>query len=440
MLLRSNNWFNIVQYLNREWIRLHGFSDQLSPQTRDSAEFFVNLVTNLIDIVDDFTGTAKGYQLLDSILVVDVLQSALDHFGIGIVICDVKDTPGAQIVMCFDQSSGHILFSRSTQKSTGTDTKLIPKALFPKSFMYDGKSVTFGSVPGVLHRREITASVQNWLNDQFPEIVRGNRIEIRPLIINGCNIAKYLLVVVNKIVYCVIGLSDKHTPVEVYPLDWERKPNVVPRVAFLIMESIDPRIFSRRTVLDLGTGDFAFYALFSIWQGAKCAYGVEFDNQRFNNARRIVERANCANSIKIFKGDWYEPVSDQRFDLIITNPPYQVGVQDSNDFGGINGRRHIDHIVEHAADHLTEKGRLLIHHGSFLGVEDRLGEPACTFERCRKAGLKPSLGACFWLQANENISKATQCILSIYPKARNKFYDTGESWYYETAIIEGRVS
>lgn len=42
--------------------------------------------------------------------------------------------------------------------------------------------------------------------------------------------------------------------------------------------------------------------------------------------------------------------------------------------------------------YLTEKGRLLIHHGSFLGVEERLGEPACTgsiltitlFERNRR--------------------------------------------------------
>ncbi|GAY09733.1 HemK2/MTQ2 family protein methyltransferase [Pseudonocardia sp. N23] len=140
-----------------------------------------------------------------------------------------------------------------------------------------------------------------------------------------------------------------------------------------------------RHVLDLGTGTGAL-ALTAARAGAASVTAVDLSRRcvaatRFNG---LLHRS----SVRVHRGDLFEPVRDQRFDVIVANPPYVPSrgavlprhtVARSWD-GGPDGRAVLDRICDAAAAHLRPDGVLLL-------VHSEVCDPQVTIDRLATAGL-----------------------------------------------------
>lgn len=99
------------------------------------------------------------------------------------------------------------------------------------------------------------------------------------------------------------------------------------------------------------------------------------------NARRNGTR------VRVRRGHLFDAVPGERFDLVVSNPPY-VPSRDALPTAGpsrawaasADGRRFLDEICDRAPGHLEPGGVLLVVHSSLIG-EDR------TLERLRRAGF-----------------------------------------------------
>jgi release factor glutamine methyltransferase len=103
-------------------------------------------------------------------------------------------------------------------------------------------------------------------------------------------------------------------------------------------------------------------------------------------------RLNAAlNGVRVraLRGDLLDAVAGERFDAIVSNPPYVPAATDALPTSGPerawdagrNGRALLDRIVERAPDHLLPGGVLLVVHSSLLGFDP-------TAEPLREAGLR----------------------------------------------------
>lgn len=134
-------------------------------------------------------------------------------------------------------------------------------------------------------------------------------------------------------------------------------------------------------VLDLGTGSGIVAVSLALECPAAQVIAVDLQNEAIfmarNNAGRLAANVDCR------QGDWFTPVIGERFDLIVSNPPYvaagdphlalnglpfepQVALTD-----GADGLSCIRHIVTHAAAHLKPGGWLLFEHGYDQGSPSR---------------------------------------------------------------------
>jgi release factor glutamine methyltransferase len=98
--------------------------------------------------------------------------------------------------------------------------------------------------------------------------------------------------------------------------------------------------------------------------------------------------------VRTLRGRTYRPVAGERFDLIVSNPPYVPSPRpDVPRFGacraweaGHDGRIVLDALCDGAPAHLRPGGALLVVHSSLIGTDDTLG-------RLRRAGLKVEVRA-----------------------------------------------
>ncbi|HEV2814952.1 MAG TPA: HemK2/MTQ2 family protein methyltransferase [Solirubrobacteraceae bacterium] len=141
----------------------------------------------------------------------------------------------------------------------------------------------------------------------------------------------------------------------------------------------------RATVLDLCTGS-GILAITAAKRGARSVTAVDC-SRRAVLTTRLNARLNGVK-VKALRGDLFEPVGDQRFDAIVSNPPYvpaesdelpKKGLERAWD-AGVDGRVILDRLIEEAPDHLKPGGFLLIVSSSILGTER-------TIAAMRDAGL-----------------------------------------------------
>lgn len=107
--------------------------------------------------------------------------------------------------------------------------------------------------------------------------------------------------------------------------------------------------------LDLGTGNGIQALLAASHASTVVATDV---NPRALAFGAFNAALNAIDRIELRQGSWYEPVAGERFDLIVSNPPYVISPEndlvyrDSGDEpGALCGR-----LIRDAPDHLTERG------------------------------------------------------------------------------------
>jgi release factor glutamine methyltransferase len=141
----------------------------------------------------------------------------------------------------------------------------------------------------------------------------------------------------------------------------------------MLAAAVERRVSTSDRVLDLccGTGILAVAAARS---GAAEVTAVDLSHRACVCAWVNARINGCR--VRVLRGDLFAPVSRERFDMIVTNPPYVPGLEPAAARGaarawegGPDGRALIDRICEGVTPYLRPGGRLLMVHSSVNSLE-----------------------------------------------------------------------
>jgi ribosomal protein L3 glutamine methyltransferase len=155
---------------------------------------------------------------------------------------------------------------------------------------------------------------------------------------------------------------------------------LVPRspIAELIERRFSPWVNPERVrrILDLGTGSGCIALASAAYFPAALVDAVDIDPQALAVAR--INRAGLAlgRRVRLLQGDFFSPLKGQRYDIIVSNPPY-VGTAEFNGLppeyahepagalrSGRDGMDAVRTLLREAASHLTEEGVLVVEVGN----------------------------------------------------------------------------
>ncbi|BDX21810.1 50S ribosomal protein L3 glutamine methyltransferase [Polynucleobacter sp. TUM22923] len=159
--------------------------------------------------------------------------------------------------------------------------------------------------------------------------------------------------------------------------------SIVPRswIAELIVDgSLEPWLPADGKALDLCTGNGSLAILLALACPDIHVSACDVSLPALAIAARNLDRHKLNSQIELFSGDLWdalpEPFDDNRFDLIICNPPY-VNTHSMNTLpaeyhaepalalaGGEDGMDLIRRIIANAPDYLSERGAILIEIGN----------------------------------------------------------------------------
>lgn len=164
---------------------------------------------------------------------------------------------------------------------------------------------------------------------------------------------------------------------------------------FLFAENL--QVGRRDRVLEIGTGT----GIIAIIVSRKCStvIATDINPQAIDcTAKNII--ANKAYNVELRKGDLFEPVPDEKFDLILFNTPYlptseEERFDDELDAawdGGEDGRKVIDRFLSDVKGHLNPGGRVQLVQSSLSDINE-------TIEKLEDMGMDASVTArenCFF--------------------------------------------
>ncbi len=124
-------------------------------------------------------------------------------------------------------------------------------------------------------------------------------------------------------------------------------------------------------LLDLGTGSGAIALALGSQRPTADITAIDQSEDALAVAAANAQRLNLP--LRLLPGNWFLPVQGERFDLIVSNPPYIA----ENDphlpalehepraalVSGADGLRDLRHLIAHAPAHLLPGGWLLLEHG-----------------------------------------------------------------------------
>jgi SAM-dependent methyltransferase len=116
---------------------------------------------------------------------------------------------------------------------------------------------------------------------------------------------------------------------------------------------------ARRSMLDLGTGS----GVLALLAARYCDRVVGVDiNRRALGFAELNRRLNGLDNVEWREGDWLEPVADERFDLIVSNPPYLVSPDSEFIYrdSGLPGAELVAGLCRAIPGHLEEDGLAIV--------------------------------------------------------------------------------
>jgi len=200
----------------------------------------------------------------------------------------------------------------------------------------------------------------------------GDQLERFAALLTRCEAGEPLAYLVGSAFFC--GLEFAVSPAVLIP-----RPEtevLVDQAVARVQTPAAPRI------VDMGTGSGIVAILLALRCSAADVTAVDV-----STAALVVARANAdrhGTTVRFLEGDWYAPLGDERFDLIVSNPPYvvagdphlqqnglpfepQVALTDA--VAGGDGLACIRTLIASAHKHLSPAGWLLIEHGYDQAVQ-----------------------------------------------------------------------
>jgi ribosomal protein L3 glutamine methyltransferase len=164
---------------------------------------------------------------------------------------------------------------------------------------------------------------------------------------------------------------------------------LVPRspIAELVEVGFDPWIDADRVgrVLDLCTGSGCIGIAAAVYLPDADVDLVDISPEALAIARDNVERHGVGDRVQVFESDLFAALGDQRYDVIVSNPPYVSRAEfealpaeyhNEPHLGLLAGEDGLDivlRILDEAAAHLNERGILVVEVGNSLSfLEARL--------------------------------------------------------------------
>lgn len=125
-------------------------------------------------------------------------------------------------------------------------------------------------------------------------------------------------------------------------------------------------------VLDLGTGTGAIALSIAIERPNANISAIDFSSECIKIAEHNRQKYSIQN-VSIFQSHWFENIENEKFDIIVSNPPYIQ--EDDKHLPALkyepisaltakkNGLADLFHIIDQAKNYLTNEGLLMLEHG-----------------------------------------------------------------------------
>ncbi|MDX1451410.1 MAG: peptide chain release factor N(5)-glutamine methyltransferase [Oleiphilaceae bacterium] len=147
-----------------------------------------------------------------------------------------------------------------------------------------------------------------------------------------------------------------------------------PDTELLVEQALQLKLPAQARVLDLGTGTGAIALALASERPSWQIWAVDSVPDAVLLAQQNAKDCAIAN-VQVMQSDWFSAMNDQRFDLIVSNPPYidpddphlregDVRFEPASALiSGAGGLADLSHIIAHAQGYLEPEGWLLLEHG-----------------------------------------------------------------------------
>ncbi len=129
------------------------------------------------------------------------------------------------------------------------------------------------------------------------------------------------------------------------------------------------------SALEMGCGCGAVLAAMGSL-GARSLVGIDVEESAVSESTELLTELGFKDIAELYRGDMWQPVEGQTFDLIAANLPHfpmphceMPSRLASWSTGGDNGRSLLDPFLHGLAKHLSPSGRAFITHNAFNGVD-----------------------------------------------------------------------